>query len=363
MVTQMAPFRPIKFMNIAPHLIYLAGHIVMLSLALNWAGYLFAWKSATIIGLLSGGCAAGVVAEALRYLIRTPVGVLYGKEGWPISHYQHALSSLIEDWMFGTFVIALVYIPFWSQTIGGHSPFEKGVITLSFTGPFLLFQFLLARVLNPSLPSVFLLRIIFSAIAATMAALLTRPGSSTGMEIGLIVTLGFSLSALLRWPRSVVVPFSHSSPIMEWHYSPLLVSIAHCGRSPIRFQDSFYFADFGAPVFTNRFLVELRRIPGVDQTKAITIFKTDPATYKDLELLAFKKALATVFYVPLVLAGLTFFISLAGFTYLNSLRKKLDFGEIPEGIREASYPFDRNLLAVKHRGHEDHRDRVDSEFL
>jgi len=347
MMAQIGPLPSTRFKTIVPLLFYLAGHIVMLSLALNWAAYLFPWKSATIIGLLCGGCLVGVMVEYFRLHSRASIGRLYYDQGGSLLHFQHALSSLIEDWMFGMFVIALVYIPFWCQIIRGHSPFETGAITLSFTGPFLLFQFLLAWMVQdsgPALPFFFPLRLIFSAIAATMAALLTRSESSASMEIGLIVTLGFSLSALLRWPRSVVVPSLHGSPIMEWHYSPLLVSIAHC-------------------VFTNRFLIELRRIPGVDQTKAITIFKTDPATYKDPELLAFKKALATVFYVPLVLAGLTFFISLVGFLLH---RGRLDFGKLQKeerGIRDASYPFDKSLSAAKHYGNEDHPDRADNEIV
>jgi hypothetical protein len=364
MVARTGLLKPIRLTTMALLLLNLAGHIVMLSLALNWAGYLFAWGSAAVVGLLCGGCVAGGVVEYNRHRSYIPVQ-LYG------GLLPRRLSSFIEDWMFGMFVIALVYIPFWCQIIRGYSSFETGAIMLSFTGPFLLFQFFQAWKEQDSgltLPFV-LLRFIFSATAATVAALLTRPelGTSISREIGLIATLGISLSALLRWPRSVVVPSFHGSPIMEWYYSPLLVSIAHCGRSSARFQDSFYIAHFGAPVFTNRFLIELRRIPGVDQAKAIAIFTADPATYKDPEQLpAFKKALATVFYVPLVVAGLTFFIWLAELTLLLRLRKGADFRKHQKEerkIRDASYPFDKGLPAVMHRGNEDHRDRADSELV
>jgi MFS family permease len=104
--------------------------VVMLLLALQWGGHKYAWKSATVIGLI-----CGAVALLVPFLLwehhkgddaMVPFSILL--------HRSILLSCLFGMTFFGCYIGNVYYIPEWFQVIKGASPLHSGVMLLPAVG-------------------------------------------------------------------------------------------------------------------------------------------------------------------------------------------------------------------------------------
>lgn len=100
--------------------------VIMLLLALQWGGEKYAWRSATIIGLLCG------------FVVLAPIFILWQKReqdeaSIPPSIFMQrtVFSSAILSWFaFGGLQLVTYYLPVWFQVILGASPTRSGVYYL-----------------------------------------------------------------------------------------------------------------------------------------------------------------------------------------------------------------------------------------
>jgi hypothetical protein len=118
---------PIGFVLFAPA-------CIMVLLALQWGGSLYAWNSSTIIGLFVG-FAATLAAFFLWEKRRgdtamVPLSILSQRVV-----YSTCLAMIMQ---FGSVQVFAYYLPVWFQTIQGVTPIQSGAYFMATAGPLIL---------------------------------------------------------------------------------------------------------------------------------------------------------------------------------------------------------------------------------
>lgn len=100
--------------------------VIMILMALQWGGVVYAWKSATIIGLFVGGAGNFAVWAIWNWYkgddAMLPIRLMKRRIVWS--------SALNQMWLFTTLFIAAFFMPIYFQAVKGSSPFMAGVYVL-----------------------------------------------------------------------------------------------------------------------------------------------------------------------------------------------------------------------------------------
>ncbi|KAJ5723176.1 hypothetical protein N7488_001211 [Penicillium malachiteum] len=107
-------------------LITFAPGIIMILLALQWGGTTFAWKSATIIGLLVTGVLL-LVIFALWQIYKGDAGMISPRI---ITERTMFFACVSEFFAMGAVYISIYYLPEWFQVVKGASSTKSGVMYL-----------------------------------------------------------------------------------------------------------------------------------------------------------------------------------------------------------------------------------------
>ena len=103
-----------------------AGSIIMILLASQWGGLVYDWKSAKIIGLMSGAINVGILF-VLWERHRGADAMI------PLSIFKNSIvaaSCVTAFLQFGGILLITIYLPLWFQVVKQKSPFQSGVATL-----------------------------------------------------------------------------------------------------------------------------------------------------------------------------------------------------------------------------------------
>src|ERR1700709_416354 len=97
--------------------------MVMLLLAIQWGGNMYAWKSARIIGLLIGAICAIALFVVWEYLQGEAAGIP------PRIATQRSVifASIVAFLLFGALNAGLYFLPIWFQVILGVDPTSSGI--------------------------------------------------------------------------------------------------------------------------------------------------------------------------------------------------------------------------------------------
>ncbi|GKT90327.1 MFS transporter [Colletotrichum tofieldiae] len=115
----------IRSLDIVGSVLFVPG-IFMLILALQWGGNAYAWKSATIIGLLVGA----VVILGLFAVWESRLGDSAMIPGVLIARRTVLLSVIFSFCHLGALSVSSYYLPEWFQAVQGATPFESGIRVL-----------------------------------------------------------------------------------------------------------------------------------------------------------------------------------------------------------------------------------------
>jgi MFS family permease len=110
-----------------PGLVLFAPAIIQLILALQWGGALYAWNSATIIGLFCGSFCSFVIFLAWEYRIGDEAMVPFSIIGRRAILY----SCLNMAFVIGCLEVTVYYLPIYFQSVHNESPTMSGVNLLA----------------------------------------------------------------------------------------------------------------------------------------------------------------------------------------------------------------------------------------
>ncbi|KAI0127010.1 major facilitator superfamily-domain-containing protein [Xylariales sp. AK1849] len=283
--------------------ILFAGTAISLLLATTWGGSTYAWSSATIIGLLCGFAALAVV---FMLWIRQagdnaliPLSVLGQRAVWAgglVMFLQGGMTQMIP-----------YYLPFWFQAVRGDSPVMSAVHLL----PSILSQIFALVVLGALVRRFHYIppwAIVGSALASIGSGLLTTLAvdTTTGQWIGyqIITTIGRGMA--FQMPIVAIqenVPAAENGPaiavanmFMQFG-NAVAISISQTifrNRLPQLLAQYAPDVDVGAVLGAGA--TEVRGVVTSDQLPGL--------------LIAYNKAVTSMFYLPIASAALAF---LAGF--------------------------------------------------
>ncbi|MCJ1245728.1 hypothetical protein MMC30_002932 [Trapelia coarctata] len=175
--------------------------VIMLLLALQWAGHTYAWNSATVIGLLCGF--AGLILIFMAWQWRQqdeasiPPGTFLQR-----TVFCGALTTFLS---MGAPVVATYFLPIWFQVILAASPTNSGVmylptvianVLISIAGGILVTKF---GYYNPGL----LLGLVFTSVGSGLLSTL-QTDSGRAAWIGYQILCGFGFGLIVQMPLIAV---------------------------------------------------------------------------------------------------------------------------------------------------------------
>jgi hypothetical protein len=119
-------FRAMDFLGF----VLFSGAIIQLLLALQWAGFEYAWYSSVVIGLIVGFSATAVAFVAWQLHLRE-------KAALPLYLFKKRvvyLGGLIAFFGNGGFFVVLYYLQIWFQAVKGVSALKGGIMYLPTVG-------------------------------------------------------------------------------------------------------------------------------------------------------------------------------------------------------------------------------------
>ncbi|KAK3634410.1 hypothetical protein LTR56_015289 [Elasticomyces elasticus] len=277
--------------------VLLSPAIIMALLALQWGGNVYAWDSATIIGLFCGAAGNLLAWSAWNWWKKDdaliPVSMIRRTRVWS--------GSLVVGFLMSSLYIFVYYLPIYFQSADSASPTMSGVYML----PNILASLVLAVAVGKAVQIVgyytpfSIASAIFMALGYGLCSMLS-PTSTTGEWVGFQILSGIGRGMGMQMP--LVAVQNGLPPAMV----PLAISL--CMFTGMLFGAVFLSAS--ATIFTNSlrtFIVQLAPTADLDAilTAGATGFrKVISAEEVPGVLLAYAKSVDRVFYLCAALAAL-----------------------------------------------------------
>ncbi|KAI8966713.1 major facilitator superfamily domain-containing protein [Daldinia sp. FL1419] len=291
-----------------------AGALIMLLLAVQWGGRDYAWRSATIIGLLVGF--AVVMALFVSYQLRLQDQALIPPRIFT-SHRNAWLICLSSFFVNGPFQLIIYWLPIWFQTVLGVSPIQSGVDYLPTVISDVLASFIISAIVmqfgywNPFL--------LFAECAVCIGGGLLStlyPDVNTGKWIGFQIFGGIGY-ALATTQAHLGMQASLPKSIVPLGASTLLLIIS---------TSCAIFLAVGQAVFDTALRSTLAPILPPDAVEVVlSVGATDVRSVVDASDLpavisAYSKAITQVFYIPAGAPVLSFLL-VACCSWTNTKKK------------------------------------------
>jgi MFS family permease len=270
--------------------------IVMVQLALQWGGTLYAWNSATIIGLLVGfGVLALLFAGWQAYVgdgAMIPPTI--------IRQRTIAFGAISAGMILGGQMVVIYYLPEWFQVIKGVDAVNSGAMNVAY----FIAQIVGTIVAGGAVTALGYYNpwLIFGCVIMTIGTgLLTTFEPDTGHP----AWIGYQVLAGLGLGMAIQMPVLASQIVVSEHVVPIAISI-------ITFSQFFWSSIFLAiaqAIFANRIVSGLQAaVPGVDPQLLLGAGTADVRLRVDeadlgAVLLVYNDAIVTALYVSVATAG------------------------------------------------------------
>ncbi|KAF7532706.1 hypothetical protein G7054_g7741 [Neopestalotiopsis clavispora] len=197
--------------------------ILMILLALQWGGTTYAWKSATIIGLLVGGAALGLVFAFWQR--RTGDDAMFPPR--IVTERTMSLACLVEFFAMGAVYTSIYYLPEWFQVVKDATPTSSGVMYL----PLALADVLAAIATGASLkylgysnPYIILGTALMSVGTGLMSTLTPSAGQQywipyqvlQGLGAGMTLSMPYVATQTILKPEDIAVGTSTLQCVQFW---------------------------------------------------------------------------------------------------------------------------------------------------
>lgn len=221
-----------------------APSIIMILLVLQWGGIVYAWKSATIIGLFLGGAAIGLIF--VLWEVRSGDSAMITPR--LITERTMLFACLTEFFAMGSVYISIYYLPEWFQVVKGASPTTSGLMYL----PLALSDVFSAILTGPSLkylgyPNLYIL--IGTALMSVATGLLSTLSSSTGQQYW----ISFQVLQGLGAGMTLAMPYVATQTVLKPDDIPVGTSLIQC----FQFLGAAFYLAVAKTVFENTLIARL----------------------------------------------------------------------------------------------------------
>ncbi|KAL7908505.1 major facilitator superfamily domain-containing protein [Trichoderma velutinum] len=271
--------------------------------AFLFAPAIYAWNSATIIGLFCGfGCIFIIFLVWQLYRkeqAMVPLGLL--------TRRTIVATSLTSMFVFASLFVIIFYIPEWFQVIKGASPIKSGVMNIALFIPQIIGSVLAGTMItklgycNPWI----LAGCMFSCIAAGLL-------STLQVDSGHAAWIGYQVLCGLGFGFSMETPLTQAQTVLSLEEAGIGISlVTFC-----QFFGSSIFLAVAQTVFANVLVSELHKTAPSVNAKTLLRLGTaavrDYVTSEELPgvLAAYNKAITTVFYICTATSACAFFAAL-----------------------------------------------------
>jgi hypothetical protein len=281
--------------------------IVMVLLALQWGGTLYAWKSATIIGLLvGGGCLAAIFSI---WQVRKGDDAMIP----PRLFTQRTIfcASLVNFCAMGAVLTSIYYLPEWFQVIKSASPAKSGVMYLPLSISDIL-SAMLAGVAVKYIGYANPLILVGTALMATGTGLITTFTSTTNHQHWIPYQVLQGLGAGM----TLSMPYVAAQTVLKANDIPVGISIVQL----FQFFGGSVFLAIAQALFANKLVGSLSSLTdlGIGRAEIDKILHAGSASVRQVVtevqlpgvVGAFNEGIVSTFYVATVAAAAAFCIAL-----------------------------------------------------